>query len=208
MAQRQGAKKDHSQRTSFAAIRFGESVKGGFPRSPDATCGSVGGVLRPDASRRAHRPDDAPCRNARRRRRFVLTRPAAGVLLRAMEAGFALPGDAGLETGVPIGRCRSGKAGAPNVPQVAGGEFERGGGASPPLKKNATCIGTRRRARERPREFRCPARSAGRFGRGRTWLGRLSADYADLIARMTRALPDRSTSGDGSCRRGLRPACC
>ena len=33
---------------------------------------------------------------------------SAGVLLRAMEAGFALPGDAGLETGVPIGRCRPG----------------------------------------------------------------------------------------------------
>ena len=34
---------------------------------------------------------------------FVSTRPSAGVLLRTMEAGFALTGDAGLETGAPNG---------------------------------------------------------------------------------------------------------
>ena len=102
------------QRTLFAAIRFGESVKGGFPRSqnynehrnsperargarrefrcPARSAGRFGrGRSSPHSSRRVHRPDNAP--------------PTGTPDLRA---GFALTGDAGLETGVPIGRCRSG----------------------------------------------------------------------------------------------------
>ena len=41
-------------------------------------------------------------------RRFVRTRPSAGVLLMTMHAGFALTGDAGLETGVAGQTVRGG----------------------------------------------------------------------------------------------------
>ena len=129
------------------------SDRGSFDARRAAPGGSVGGALRPGASRKAHRSDDAPLPE-RSTQEMVRVNAAFG--RRAVEdhgGGFR-----------PTGRCRPGGRRSENASR---GESVRGGRQPALSRKNATCIGTRRSApAARGGSFDAPARSAGRTGGG------------------------------------------
>ena len=82
-------------------------------------------------------------------------------------------------------------------PACPGGMCERG--ARPPFTKWKRPIGTRRSARQRAREFRLPARSAGRFGRG----GSIPSD-STIRTHPTMCPPFRNARPLGAERRAVR----
>ena len=125
---------------------------------------------------------------------LLVGRRGSGFRCRARSRRFGstrLAGDASL-TAPKKWRRTSG-----SPPACPGGMCERG--ARPPFTKWKRPIGTRRSARQRAREFRLPARSAGRFGRG----GSIPSD-STIRTHPTMCPPFRNARPLGAERRAVR----
>ena len=136
---RGGRRKPPSQERRQRASELAEgrvSDRGSFDARRAAPGGSVGGAFALDRSRRARRPDDAPPAGTLDEEDGSCRRGlAAGVLLRTMEASFALTGDAGLETGAANARFWIEGRRLLRVCHGSRGESLRGGRRKPPSQE-------------------------------------------------------------------------